>query len=164
MNLPALIEGASHEVALIDRDRRVTYAELDAESRRVAAGLAELGIREGDRVALWLPNVTAWLATFFACAHLGAIALAVNTRFRSGELTDILGRSGAKALVLWPGFRGIDFNGILEVVDPATLSALDVLVAYSEGDERVPSTIAPPHGRLRRSRPSRRAARCDTRA
>ncbi|HEX2829833.1 MAG TPA: AMP-binding protein [Burkholderiales bacterium] len=142
MNLPDLLSGDSHEVALIDRERRVTYAELDAESRRVASGLIEVGIREGDRVALWLPNNTAWLACFFACAHVGAIALAVNTRFRSGELTDILGRSGAKALVLWPGFRGIDFNGILEAVDPAALSALDVVVAYGEGDETVPVTIA----------------------
>ena len=60
MNLPALLSNADpHAVALIDRGRTVTYAELDEESRRVAGGLMELGVRQGDRVALWLPNATA---------------------------------------------------------------------------------------------------------
>ena len=129
-------------LALIDRERRVSFGDLDAESRRVARGLADLGIGEGDRVALWLPNVTAWLACLFACARLGAIAVAVNTRFRSGEVEDILGRSGAKALVLWPDFRGIDFTGMLEAVDPAALAALTAIVAYSESEEAPPPSIA----------------------
>ena len=42
----------------------------------------------------------AWLALYLACARLGAIAVAVNTRFRSSEIADILGRSGARLLVL----------------------------------------------------------------
>src|SRR6516162_6265613 len=73
------------------------------ESRRIAQGLADFGIGKGDRVALWLPNTPAWLALYFACARLGAIAVAVNTRFRSAEIADIIGRSGARLLVLWPG-------------------------------------------------------------
>src|SRR5262245_11345070 len=94
-------------VALYDRDRPVSAAALEEESRRVAQGLYDLGVREGDRVAVWLPNVTAWPACFFAAARLGAITVAVNTRFRSSEIADIVGRSGAKVLVYWPGYRGI---------------------------------------------------------
>ena len=59
----------------------------------------------GDRVALWLPNMPAWLALFFACARLGAIAVSVNTRFRSHEVADIVDRSRARLLVFWPGFK-----------------------------------------------------------
>ncbi|HTQ77310.1 MAG TPA: AMP-binding protein, partial [Burkholderiales bacterium] len=55
--------------ALIDRGRAMSYRELAAESDGVAAGLAALGVGAGDCVALWLPNVAAWLATFFACAR-----------------------------------------------------------------------------------------------
>lgn len=125
--------GASDTPCLIDRDRPLSYAALAEESRRVAAGFAQLGVRAGDRVALWLPNVPAWLASFFACAQLGAIALAVNTRFRSQELADILGRSGARVLVYWPGYAGTDFAAVLEGCDPAALAALETLVAYDEG-------------------------------
>jgi fatty-acyl-CoA synthase len=96
----------------------------------VAQGFAELGVSAGDRVALWLPNSLAWLAAYFACARLGAIAVAVNTRFRSAEIADIVGRSGAKLLVLWPDFRHVDFLGILADVDAAALDRLVTVVAY----------------------------------
>src|SRR5258705_10789108 len=89
--------------AVIWGGERISFAALDQESRRVAGGLAALGIGPGDRIALWLPNAPAWLALHFACARLGAVVVAVNTRFRSAELADIVARSGARILVLWPG-------------------------------------------------------------
>ncbi len=140
---PRLLE-ARHDAdtpALIERDRPVTYAQLQEESRRVAAGLAGLGVSAGDRVALWLPNVPAWLATFFACAELGAIAVAVNTRFRSHELADIVGRSGCKVLVYWPGFKRADFAGILAACPPGALSQLARIVVYAEEGEPVPAEV-----------------------
>lgn len=123
---------AAGGVALIDRDRFIYPTALELESRRVAQGLRDLGVREGDRVAIWLPNVPAWFTCFFACARLGAIVVAVNTRFRSVELADIVGRSGAKVLVYWPGFRGIDFEGILQDAGADALSGLTALIAYDE--------------------------------
>jgi fatty-acyl-CoA synthase len=128
--------------ALYYRAATMTYAELDRESRRVARGLAELGVGAGDRVALWLPNTPAWLACFFACARLGAIALATNTRFRSAEMEDILGRSEAKALVYWPAFRGFDFSAIVEQLSASSIGALKAVVAYREhGDPEVPAKV-----------------------
>jgi fatty-acyl-CoA synthase len=124
-------------VALVYGERRVTYAALAEESRRVAQGLAGLGVGPGDRVAVWLPNVPAWLACFFACAQLGAILVTVNTRFKSGEVADIVGRSGARALVYWPDFRQIDFAGILRDIPPAALAHLTTIVAYDESPDAV---------------------------
>lgn len=121
--------------ALIERGRPVTYRTLLEESLRVARGLAQLGVRPGDRVALWLPNAAAWLALFFACARIGAMAVSVNTRFRSHELADILGRSGARVLVFWPRFKGIDFRSILAACDSPALEPLETIVAYSEAGE-----------------------------
>ena len=123
---------AAGGVAIIDRDRFIYPAALELESRRVAQGLRDLGVREGDRVAIWLPNVPAWFTTFFACGRLGAIVVAVNTRFRSVEVADILGRSGAKVLVYWPGYRGIDFEGILNDAGADALSGLGAIIAYDE--------------------------------
>ncbi len=125
-------------IALIDRDKPVSAAALDEESRRVAQGLHDLGVREGDRVAVWLPNVPAWPACFFAAARLGAIVVAVNTRFRSNEIADIVGRSGANVLIYWPGYRGIDFDGILRDAGVPALKDLKAIVAYGEpGDPAV---------------------------
>ncbi|MEW6689411.1 MAG: AMP-binding protein [Pseudomonadota bacterium] len=124
--------------ALIDRGRGVSFAALGGESRRVARGLQALGVGPGDRVALWLPNVPAWLATFFACAQLGAIAVSVNTRFRSHELADILYRSRSRALVFWPEFKGIDFAGILAACEPEALEHLESLVIYQESGRACP--------------------------
>ncbi len=148
--------------ALIERDRPVTYAALREESRRVAGGLAALGIGRGDRVALWLPNVPAWLAMFFACAELGAIAVAVNTRFRANELADIVGRSGCRALVFWPGFKRADFVGILAACRAEDLAALTAVVIYAEGGEPVPATVigkpATPYSTLAQSAPLAQSA------
>ncbi len=122
-------------VALVDRGQPLTAAALDDASRRVAQGLYDLGVREGDRVAVWLPNVPAWLVCFFAAARLGAIVVAVNTRFRSHEIADIVGRSGARVLIYWPDYRGIDFDGILRDAGVPTLQALKAIVAYGESGE-----------------------------
>lgn len=118
--------------ALIYRGRSIGFAALEAESARVASGLRELGVARGDRVAIWMPNTPAWFACFFACCRIGAIALATNTRFRSAEMEDILGRSEAKVLVYWPAFRGIDFSHILEEVGTPFGTAMQGIVAYGE--------------------------------
>jgi len=110
-----------------------SYAALDERSRRFAAGLVGLGVGPGERVAFWLPNGLAYLALLFACARIGAIAVAVNTRFRAEEVGDIIGRSGARVLALAPGFRGIDFPSILARVDPARLEKLDAVVQCGSG-------------------------------
>jgi fatty-acyl-CoA synthase len=126
---------------LVDRGRPIAFATLDDESRRVATGFARLGVRRGDRVALWLPNVSSWLSCFFACARLGAIAVSVNTRFRAQELADIVGRSGARLLVYWPEFKGIDFSSILAEA-AAGLGQMETLIAYAEENGFAPQRVA----------------------
>ncbi len=131
--LEELVTEHTDRVALQWGATAIGFGALLDESRRVADGLAALGVARGDRVAVWMPNAPAWLALLFACSRLGAILVAVNTRFRSAELGDILGRSGAKILVLWPGFKGIDFVGILEAVEPALRASLRTMILYSDG-------------------------------
>ena len=120
--------------ALVYGAQRHSYAQLRAWSLALADGLHSRGIARGDRVAIWLPNVPLWIGLMFACARIGAAVVAVNTRFKSDELGDILGRSGAKLLVYWPAFRGIDFSGILDGIERACVADLRHVVAYSEGD------------------------------
>ncbi|MDP6692340.1 MAG: AMP-binding protein [Alphaproteobacteria bacterium] len=118
--------------AIVDGEESISYGELLGASRRVAGGLARLGVGSGDRVALWLPNIPAWLVLSLACARLGAVVVSINTRFRAVEVADIVARSGARLLVLWPGFKDIDFNAILRDIEPDALATVETLVLYSE--------------------------------
>jgi len=132
--------------ALLHGDRTISFLELTESARRAAQGLADLGIGPGDRVALWLPNVPAYPILYLACVRLGAIAVAVNTRYRAVEVADIVGRSGAKVLACAPGFRRIDFLSILADIEPEALDRLTALVTV--GDE--PAAVPPAIERLRR--------------
>src|SRR6185369_6502952 len=127
--------------ALLHGERTISFAELHEQSLRVAQGLADLGVGPGDRVALWLPNVPAYLFLYFACTRLGAIAVAVNTRFRAVEVADIVGRSGAKVLACAPGFRRIDFLSILAEVEPRALGRLAAIVIVGEAPPAAPPAI-----------------------
>jgi len=121
--------------AIIYENETLTYRAFDDKVRCAAGFLAAQGIGFGDRVAFWLPNTPAYLILYFACARLGAVAVAVNTRFRAAEVGDIIRRSGARMLVLWPDFRGIDFPGILDALEPGALDAIESVIVYGEGGE-----------------------------
>jgi fatty-acyl-CoA synthase len=144
--LANLAEETPDAPALLHGERTISFAELHERSLRTAQGLADLGVGPGDRVALWLPNVPAYLFLYFACARLGAIAVAVNTRYRAVEVADIVGRSGAKVLACAPGFRRIDFLSILAEVDPQALDKLAAIVIVGDEPAMPPAAIE----RLRR--------------
>lgn len=132
--------------AFVHGDRAISFADLLDAAGRAAQGLSDLGVAPGDRVALWLPNVPAYPILYFACARLGAIAVAVNTRYRAVEVADVVGRSGAKVLACAPGFRRIDFLSILADIDPAALDKLTALVVVGEEPATAPAAVE----RLRR--------------
>ncbi len=144
--LSALLERVAEEAgeapALLYGGETWSYADLLDRSRRAASALAGLGIGRGDKVALWLPNVPAWLALYLALGRLGAVAVAVNTRFRALEVADILSRSGAKALAMWPGFKDIDFAGLLAEIGEEPLAGLERVLVYDEGEAPVPERVA----------------------
>lgn len=99
--LTALIEDVDPGAPAVAGE--LSYGELDERSRRLAGGLRAGGVGRGDRVAVWLPNVTAWLELEFALARLGAAAVAINTRFRAREAQDVVTRAEARLLVHAPG-------------------------------------------------------------
>lgn len=130
---------APDEIFLHAPGRSHSRAEVQAEVARVAALLAAQGARRGDCLALWLPNGIAWLVLFLACARLGVAVMALNTRFRSHEVGDIVARAGCRWLALQPGFRGIAFADILQDVAPQQLAGLQGLIACHEpGIEAAP--------------------------
>ncbi|HZC18856.1 MAG TPA: AMP-binding protein, partial [Rubrobacteraceae bacterium] len=134
--LKDLVGEHGDEPALICDNETLAFGELEERSRYLAGGLAQLGIGEGDRVAVWLPNLFAPVELEFALARLGAVAVALNTRFRAHEVEDSLSRSGARALAYIPSFKGIDFSAILEEVDVANTPELETEILVGGGDPR----------------------------
>src|SRR5579871_1863083 len=84
----------------IDDGATLSYREFAARTRRCAAALAEFGIGPGSHVAVMLPSVPAFAIAWFALASLGAVMVAVNTRFTAREIDYVLKRSGAEALII----------------------------------------------------------------
>ncbi|MDP9436207.1 MAG: AMP-binding protein, partial [Actinomycetota bacterium] len=85
--------------ALLSRGATLTWAELDARVDRCAAGLRGLGLAEGDRVAVHLPNTLDFPVVYFGVLRAGLVAVPVNPGHPRPELAQVLGDSGARALV-----------------------------------------------------------------
>ena len=86
--------------ALVFQGQRWTFAELSARIDAAAKGLLQLGIAPGDRVALWMVNRPEWLDAMFAIMKIGAVLVPINTRFRTEDMTYVLGQSDAVAVIL----------------------------------------------------------------
>ena len=96
--------------AVVEGDRRFTYAEFGARVERQAAALLRLGVHPGDRVAVLAPNGAMTLEAHFAPMRIGAILVMLNTRLSPGELEWILHHSGAKVLLVDPQLKPLVAN------------------------------------------------------
>ncbi len=85
--------------AVVAGEMRLTYAELDAQVDRAAVSLAAAGLAPGDRMALVLGNCAEFITALMAATRIGAIAVPINVREQTPELTYILNHCGAKVLV-----------------------------------------------------------------
>ncbi|MCV7301429.1 long-chain fatty acid--CoA ligase [Mycobacterium barrassiae] len=86
-------------VALVDGDRRVTFTSFDDRTDRLARAFRELGVQQGDRVAVLMLNCAEFLETMFAAAKLGAVFVPINFRLSAPEVSYLLADSGAVAFV-----------------------------------------------------------------
>jgi long-chain acyl-CoA synthetase len=121
------------KVAIVFGDRTLSFADLDAESNRLANGLSQLGLENGDRLGLYLPNCPEFEIGFYATCKLGAVVCPLNSAYRERELTYQLNDSGASVLIthhrLWP---------VVEAARP-NLAHLRTVVLI--GDDELPSNV-----------------------
>jgi fatty-acyl-CoA synthase len=109
---------AGDREAIVATDRRITYARLHEDACRLARGLLALGVRKGDKVALWMPNRPEWFATQYGCGLIGAVVVALNTRYKAHELRYILRQSDATTLVCADHAGPVDYLETLAEVLP----------------------------------------------
>ena len=96
-------------VIYVDRDYRQTWSEFNEAVDKLAKGLMGLGIKRGDKVALWATNVPYWVTLMFATAKIGAVLITVNTNYRESEVAYLLSQSETENLFIIDGYRDHDY-------------------------------------------------------
>ena len=107
-SLKALIERSFHKFADLpafsNAGARLSYAETDELSRRLAAFLQARGLRHGDRVAIMMPNLLQYPVAVFAALRAGLVVVNVNPMYTPRELEHQLRDSGARAILVLENF------------------------------------------------------------
>ena len=114
LTIPALLaarraDTPSGRAVLVADDRRLTYGELDAQSRRLAGRFLASGVAFGTRVAILLPNDPDFMATWIALTRIGAVAVPISTLSSPTELRRILRHANVSLLVSVPAHRNHAF-------------------------------------------------------
>jgi acyl-CoA synthetase (AMP-forming)/AMP-acid ligase II len=134
-SIPALARYAAERFAdaeaVVDGERRFSFARLWADAMIAARGFVAIGIERGDRVAIWAPNSYEWVVALLGLQSAGASVVPLNTRFRGSEAAHILNRSRAHALLTVEGFLGVDYP---ELLASQELPHLEHLIVLGAGD------------------------------
>ena len=86
-------------VALVHRERSLSFAELDTLVGQVAGGLAAKGLRPGDRLVIWLPKSIESVAVLFGAARAGGVFVPANPQLKAAQVAHIVADSGARLLL-----------------------------------------------------------------
>jgi fatty-acyl-CoA synthase len=101
--------------AVIDGERRFSYAEFLERCLRLAGALRGMGIAEGGRVAVLAPNTHVLLESHYGVPFAGAVLVALNVRLTAGDLAVVVVHSGAQVLIYDYEFEGVARDIVAQV-------------------------------------------------
>jgi 2,3-dihydroxybenzoate-AMP ligase len=149
--LRAWTRRSGEQTALVHGGSRMSYARLDQQADRLAAGFQALGLGARDRVVVQLPNIPQFVTTCFALFRLGAIPVLALPAHRRSEIVAIAREAQARAYVIPAEHHGFDHRRLATEVRAEVPEIEHVLVA--EGDpgsfralasiERTPTLLPP---------------------
>ncbi len=112
--LPAwLVEHFPERLLIEDDAQRFSATRLLREVNSAAKALLAAGITPRERIAIWAPNSSRWVAAALAVHSVGAILVPLNTRYKGVEARELLERSRARLLFTVSGFLGVDYPVLL---------------------------------------------------
>lgn len=114
-------------VAVIDGDRRLTFADVERDSLRLAAALHDRGVQPGDVVSFQLPNSADAVVVFHAIQRVRGIANPIVPIYREREVGFILGQAGTKVAFVPGTHRGFDHSAMYATLRQR-LPELDLVV------------------------------------
>ena len=129
-------------LALTDERGALTFAEVHGRTNALARELGAAGIREGDGVAIMCRNHRGFVEATVACSKLGATALYLNTAFAAPQITDVLAREKAAAVIYDEDFAGLVAEGAAERKRFVAWCESDAIAAASGSDSRLEDMIA----------------------
>jgi long-chain acyl-CoA synthetase len=107
------------QVAVVQGDLRVTYADLWRQARQHAAALQQRGVGPGDRVALVAPNVVDFVRAYYGILAAGGVVVPVPTLLNAEEAGYIVRHSGAQSVLYHPSFAEVATGASAGVGVPA---------------------------------------------
>ncbi|MFN2199338.1 MAG: long-chain-fatty-acid--CoA ligase, partial [Anaerolineales bacterium] len=90
--------------ATIFKGARISYAEMNRITDQLAAGLASLGVKKGDRVGIFMPNSPQFVMAFLAILKLGAVVVATNPLYSAREIEHQLNDAGVEVMLVMSNF------------------------------------------------------------
>lgn len=106
----------------IFKGAKISFSEMDEITNRLAAGLASIGVRKGDRVGIFMPNTPQFVMAYFAILKLGAIVVATNPLYSQREIEHQMNDAGIEVMMVMSNF----YNRIKEVQPKTKLRTLVV--------------------------------------
>ena len=100
-------ENFPQKVAIVCGEKEITYTQLDLLSNQFANALAELGVKKGDHVAVFLPNIPQFIIAYFGVLKAGGVVTAISPLHREREVEYQLADSGAETLVALDSLFGV---------------------------------------------------------
>jgi len=91
-------------VCTIFKGARITYKEMNETTDRLAAGLAELGVKKGDRVGIFIPNTPQFVMAYYAILKLGGIVVATNPLYSGREIEHQVNDSGIEVMIVMSNY------------------------------------------------------------
>ena len=136
MMLGRTVQQYGNKTAIIMGERKLSYAQLDTDSDKVANKLLQLGLKRGDRVALLISNIPEFAVIYFGIVKIGATAVPLDTRYTITELTSLFGNAQPRMLMAESGYieplipHLPQFKSIERVIDVS--SKLTQFLTYQE--------------------------------
>ncbi len=135
-----------HKTAVIFKDEKISFSDLNLMATRLANKLQGLDIKKGDRVAIVLPNSSQWVVAYFAMMKLGAIAVPLDFRFKGEELLPILNDARVKSIITSTLYQTHDVFSKVESVKSIIMAGeetADGVLSYQEviSDESLSAVV-----------------------
>jgi fatty-acyl-CoA synthase len=122
-------------VVSVHQGRRLTYAELSAETDRLAQAFVASGVEHGERVGIWSPNSLEWVLAQYATAKVGAILVNVNPAYRLSELEYALRQSGVSTLITLDCYKTSEYLAMVREVRGSLPALREVVIAGDTAPE-----------------------------